>query len=445
MVDVWHGLDTILVMRKKLPALLSLVFASFLLSACTLQDLPVIGKYFGGGGASLGPVSLTVWGIWEDPTVMQKIIDSYQVEHPNVTISYEDRSMIKPLVTYKERVFTRLGTSESADIVMVHNSWVPYITDKISPAPVSVMSAEDFKGAFYPAAYDSCVRDGKVYSIPYYYDGLVLLYNREHFASIGQEEPPTAWEEFRKLALDLTQREEGTRADRASILRSGAAMGEADNIDHFSDILGMMFVQAGAVIPDELDSDKAMHALTFYTNFVKEDKVWDASMPEAVEAFANGKVSMIFVPSWRILDIKRENPSLDFGVAPVPQAVPSEPAVWATFWTPVVSSTSQNTATAWDFVNFLSQDTQQLMLFEEASKVREFGTPYSRVDLMGELLLNPYLNSILNTAPYSKSGILAARSGNNRQETAMKDAVNAVLAGASVTDTLKTAKTTISQ
>ncbi|MFA6981445.1 MAG: extracellular solute-binding protein [Patescibacteria group bacterium] len=427
-------------MQKKLPALLCLVCISVLLSACTIQDLPLVGKYLGGKGPALGPVSLTMWGMWEDPSVMQKLIEKYQIEHPNVSITYEDRSVVKPLVTYKERVFSRLGTEESADIVMVHNSWVPYITNSLSPAPASVMSADDFASNFYPAANDTCVVGGKVYSIPYYYDGLVLIYNRDHFESVGQEEPPTAWEEFRKLALDLTK-----RSDDGALIRAGAAMGTATNIDHFSDILGMMFAQAGAAIPEDLDSEKAMHALSFYTNFVKEDRVWDASLPEAVDAFANGKVSMIFAPSWRILDIKRAAPTLNIGVAPVPQAVPSEPATWGSFWTPVVSSNSQNASTAWDFINFLAQDEQQLMLFDEASKLREFGTPYSRISLAAELLLNPYLSPVLSTAGYSKSGIISARSGNQRQETAMKEAVNSVLKGIQPLEALKTAKTAISQ
>jgi len=69
-----------------------------------------------------------MWGLWENPEVMNDLIAQYQQLHPNVTINYEDRSVLKPLSSYKERVFTRLSEEGGPDIVRVHNSWVPRIS-----------------------------------------------------------------------------------------------------------------------------------------------------------------------------------------------------------------------------------------------------------------------------------------------------------------------------
>ena len=202
-------------MRYKNLTLALLLVLSFTLTACTLQDLPVIGKYLGNvklpwGGKSLieKEANLTMWGLWEQPDVMESVIQSYKAEHPKITITYEDRSVLKP-DNYRERVFARADSDIGADIILVHNSWVPRLKDNLAPMPSSLMSVDEYTAAFYPTAVQSAVADGKIYAVPLYYDGLVLVYNKDHFAEIGQQEPPTAWEEFRRLALRLSVRAGG--------------------------------------------------------------------------------------------------------------------------------------------------------------------------------------------------------------------------------------------
>lgn len=308
----------------------------------------------------------------------------------------------------------------------VHVSWVPRMISMglLNPMPSSVMDMTHFQESFYPVANDNLISDGKIYGLPIYYDGLVLVYNKAHFKEIGQTNPPTAWEEFRRLALELT-----VRGENNQLVRAGAAIGAADNIDFFSDILGMLFSQAGISIPSELDTKPAQDALTFYTNFVTEDQVWDKSMVEASTAFAQEKVSMIFIPSWKLLDILSARPDLDIGVAPVPQAVLENPATWGSFWVDVVPKASKNVQESWDFINFFVQKDQQIMLFNEGSKVRAFGTPYSLKSLGLEVSTNPYLKPLLDTAEYAKSFEMSAKSGNRRQVEVLRGVVNTVLGG----------------
>lgn len=436
---------------SKIVSLLLLLILPFLLTACTLQDLPVVGEYLedvelpliggggGGGGTTKDPVELTMWGLWENPEVINDLITQYQQVNPNVTINYEDRSVVKPLVDYKERVFKRIAEEDGPDIVRVHNSWVPRLSSRLSPMPSSLMDTDTYETVFYPAASKSAVVGGDIYAVPLYYDGLALVYNRDHFDEVGQQAPPTAWEEFRRLALELSLYSEGR------LIRGGAAIGTADNVEHFSDILGLMWSQAEVTIPDEIDSSRAIDALIFYTNFVKEDAVWSSKFPEATTAFANGEVSMIFVPSWRILDILEASPGLNIEVAPVPQVAADSSVSWASFWMEGVSANSQNPKVAWDFLNFLVQKEQQLDYFNQSANYRGFGAPYSRVDLADELALDDYLRPYILDAPNSTSAEIAARSGNQRQVEALREAVNSVLQGGDAKSALTKAKGTIDQ
>ncbi len=439
---------------SKITTLILLLALSVMLSACTIQELPVIGPVIGGllpgggdggggggggNGATQTSVSLTMWGLWENPEVMNDLIDQYQTLNPNVTINYEDRSVVKPVSSYKERVFNRLGEEGAPDIVRVHNSWVPRVSSLLAPMPSSMMSVQDYTSTFYDVSAESAVIDGKIYAIPLYYDGLALVYNKEHFEEVGQQSPPTAWEEFRKLSRELSLYSDN------KLVRAGAAVGTADNIDHFSDILGLMWSQADVSIPEEIDNSAAQDALTFYTNFNKEDKVWSSSFPEASTAFANGTVSMIFVPSWKILDIIDASPSLDVGVAPVPQISASDPVSWGSFWMEGVSASSSNKKAAWDFLYFLSQREQQLSYFSQSSNYRPFGAPYARRDLADELSLNDYLRAYVLEASNATSAEIAARAGNATQVDALQRAVEEVLEGVGPGEALKRAKASMTR
>lgn len=419
----------------------------FSLGGCNPKNIPVVGRLFGGAAPASKPVNLTVWGLWETEATMQPIFQKYTNEHPSVTISYEDRS-IMPLVDYKERVFTRAFEGDKPDIVMAHVSWLPRLiaSGSVWEVPAGVFESGYLDSNFFPVVREMGVAGGKLYSLPSTYDGLVLVYNRRHFEEAGITNPPADWEEFRRDAIMLTVRS-ATAGDRASaIIRAGAAMGLADNIDHFSDVLGLMFVQAGVKIPSGLDTDQAKDALIFYTNFAKEDGVWDASLLESVRSFADGKVSMIIVPTWRLYELlaNMQDPSV-IGVAQIPQALQDTPASWASYWTWVVPKSSPNPNESWDVIKFLVDREQQTTLFSEVSKIRPFGSIYSNVGLAQNLSTNSFLRPAIETAPYAKTAEIAGRSGNRRQYDALKQAVNDVLAGKSAGEALGVAKETISK
>jgi ABC-type glycerol-3-phosphate transport system substrate-binding protein len=120
---------------------------------------------------------------------------------------------------------------------------------------------------------------------------------------------------------------------------------------------------------------------------------------------------------------------MNIGVAPVPQALPDDPASWASFWVDVVPQSSKNPLAAWSYVSFLAQEDQQMLTFSEASNYRVFGPPYSLMSLRGELAENPYLAPALESAGFANTNELAGRAGNSRQVGAMKEAVNSVLGG----------------
>lgn len=375
-----------------------------------------------GGGKK---VTLTYWGLFEPPEVMAPLIAEYQKLNPNVTVNYSKQSYTA-LSQYKETVATRLyqpNNSQSPDIVRVHQSWLPMLAKDLATIPATTYSASDFKQTFYPQAVKQSGQ--ALYGVPLMYEGLALLYNPDLFAEAGISTPPATWEDFRSTAIKLT------KVDKSGqITQAGAALGLSGNITFSSDILSLMWAQSGLTIPDDVETKSAEDALTFYTNFTLKDKVWDATLPNSLNAFANGKVAMIFTTTYGILDVLGFNPTAKISVAPVPQ-VPSlegQPnnTTWGSFWVEVVAKNSPNQAAAWDFLKFLSSKSGQQQLFSEQKKIRPFGEIYSRRDLRDNLMSDTTLAAFVAGAETSVGSITCDRSGNDDYVEAVNTAINSV-------------------
>ncbi len=429
-------------MKYKYLVLALVPFFAIFLTACSLAELPLLGKYFA-PKKDTTPVTLTFWGMWEPESVYEQVISSYKEKAPHVTVNYDNRALGGDVFDYKNRIFQGSKSGSVPDLYMVHNGWVPRFValGHLAPAPKEVADKLAYSERYYKVASDSGVIDGAVYAVPAYYDGLALVYNKSHFKEVNQVAPPTTWEEFRVLALKLTVRGQGD-----ALLRSGAAMGGADNIDHFSDTLGLLWGQANVKIPDEIDSERALDAFSFYTSFYTEDKVWNDTMPEAITAFVRGQTSMILVPSWQVINILEEVPNAsDVGVASAPQ-VPraAQQANWGSFWMFAVPVNAPHKDAAWEFILHMSDAEQAKSIYNNQTKIRKFGAPYPHVSLAKDLEANPYLVPFLSGAATAKSAEIAGRSGNRNQVTALEVAVNDVLTGKSTPlEALTTAKAVI--
>lgn len=428
--------------KYKIKTLALLAALPFVLTACSLQDVPVVGEFLGNlpfiGGGGGGSSDITMWGLWEKDFTYQPVVSDFQLKNSNFTLDYRDMSVLKlsGLGEYKERVYTRLQQPDwDADVVMVHNSWVPALANAglLDKAPSSLFSQEEYSETYFPVAVETGTYGGNVYAVPAYYDGLMLVYNKDHFDEAGISEPPTGWEELRRTAISLTQLN-----SKGEVVRAGAAIGSADNINHFSDILGVMLEQAwvqtkttdnpeGVTFPNGIDSKYAQDALEFYIDLMTKNKIWRRDFPEASTAFANGQVSMIFVPSWQVLDIVAANPTLNIGTAPIPQALPNNPVSWGSFWMFVVPKNADDKKSAWEFISYVSLETSQQKINNEASKVRAFAAPYARSDMAASLANDPYVGALVETAPYATVNTLAGRSGNDTEVQALRNAINAVI------------------
>lgn len=383
------------------------------------------------------PITLTWWGLWEPKSVVSQVILDYQRSHPNVIVDYVQQDH----KNYRERLQSALARDEGPDIFRFHNTWVPMLRKELSAMPTSIYSPAQFQEMFY-SIMESDLKTGSSYvGLPLMYDGLALFYNQDMLNEI-QAEVPTTWEQFRKIATQLTQWDE-----EGKITRSGAALGTSSNVSHFSDILGLMMLQNGANLGNPTNK-VAEDALSFYTIFTQKDRVWDETMPVSDYAFSSGKAAMILAPSWRALEIKAANPDLNFGVAPVPQ-LPGTNISWASYWAEGVSSRSSHQTEAWQFLKYLTEKETLEKLYSAAAAERGFGEIYPRKDLADLLKDDPITGAYINQISQAQTWYMCSRTHDNGLNDRIikywQDAVNAVLDNGQSKQALETAAQGIQQ
>ncbi|MBU0998359.1 extracellular solute-binding protein [Patescibacteria group bacterium] len=426
--------------KSKIPIFPIAIFAGILI----LIGVFFLGKKLLGNKTSKKEVEITYWGLWEDKNIIGPLISEYEAKNPGITIKY----VLQSHQDYRDRLVSAMTKDTAPDIFRFHNSWTPMLKKELDYLPASVMSASEFAQTFYPVAISDLTSETGIVGIPLEYDAISLFINEDIFSAAGKT-PPKTWDELRSVARELTVKDEN-----GIITQAGVALGRVENVDHWQEILALMMLQNGVNLSNPTGK-LAEDALTFFTIFSSVDGVWDQTLAPSTTEFAAGKLAMYFAPSWRIFEILQQNPNLKVRAISIPQlpkASSSDLGIsYASYWVEGVWSKSQNKLVAWDFLKFLSTKESLQKLYQNASKVRLFGEPYSRVDMANLLVNDPIVGVIISDAPNAQSWHLYSRTWdgptgiNTLLSKYFEDGVTAVNGGETSKSALETVSSGVSQ
>lgn len=405
------------------------------------------------------PITLEWWGVFDTSDSFRDIIAEYQARHPNVRVKYRKLRYAE----YEQALLEGWARDQGPDIFYVHNTWLSKYADQMLVMPEKVTlpvkevsggikkeekavfrsnktpSLRKIKDTYVDVVYRDVTRGEKVFGFPLSVDTLALYYNRSLLDQAGILNPPGTWKEIAIAVKQLTRQDE-----LGDIVQSGIALGLAENIPRASDIVILLMLQNGAEIFQggsvvwQLPSSSSgsyrpgAEALRFYTDFAspsKEVYTWNRDMPNAVDAFVQGRLAMMLGYSYQLSSLRAQGPRIDIGVAPVPHINPDgtdalrSPVNLANYWIQGVSKKTEHTNEAWDFVLFLTSR-------EQAQKYLSINKrPAARRDLLQAQLEDP------DIAPFAQAA-LTARGwffGRNPQaaEAVVEDAIQDVADGKS--------------
>lgn len=388
------------------------------------------------------PTELVVWGLWEDESFIKPALDEYKKIYPDLNIKY----VYSRASNYRARAQTQIAEGQGPDVLMIHNTWLPMFlkTNLLAGAPSEIMTMDELTSDFYPVVKSDFTSNNSIYALPRGIDGLAMYYNEDILKAVGASVPKD-WFEFKETAYKVNVVEENI------IKTSGAALGLTGNVDHWSDLLGLLYLQQTGAKIEAPNSDAGTIPLRFFIQFANRDnKTWDQTMEPSTQAFAAGKVAFYFAPSWRAHELRHANEKLNFKIAPVPQN-PGKNVAWANYWGYAVSSKSKFPKDSWEFVKFLTSEKIQMLLYENASKNenRLFGLPYSRISLQEKLKGDPLAYAFVEQGPIYKSWYLSSdtmdQAINDDIIKYYEDAVNEAVKGQDPLAALETARLGIDQ
>ncbi len=293
----------------------------------------VVGMaYFSLGAGSGGDTTrltekVIIWGTLSDSIVTEIIQDVFLDDSSK--ISYEEK---------RESVFDRelveaLASGVGPDMILLPQNLILRHSNKVYKIPYGSMSLRSFKDKF--------IEEGELYldeegilAIPITIDPMVMYWNRDMFSSAGISKVPEYWDEFYKIAQNVTVKD-----NQSNISRSAISFGEFQNVTNAKEILSMLIMQAGSpitsrsilskkgvrsVLGDTLGYDvvPAVSALRFYTEFsnpTKSSYSWNRSLSFSFDMFTSGDLAVYFGFASELSRIKKKNPNLNFDIAKVPQ------------------------------------------------------------------------------------------------------------------------------
>jgi len=382
----------------------------------------IIPKLKPGGNAG-GTVTLNYWGLWEEKGIVSGVIEDFEAKNPGIKINYVMNSKINYRTILAGRLEKTEGAEEVPDIFRIHSSWIPMFKENLKPVPATVAKNIGLDEDFYNVYKKDLKEKGQYLAVPLMYDSLMLYYNKDKIQS-AQKSLPKTWWGLRNTAKELTVRGEDGQIDVA-----GVAMGITGNVDHWSDIVGLMMLQNGVDMFNLEDSNsqkKLEDILTFYTLFRTADEVWDENLANSTLQFASNKLVFYFAPSWRAFNLDDMNKDLKFEITTVPQLPTSDTLdmskiesgeveggltnkQWGSYWVEGVNSESKNQKEAWKFLEYLASKEGLEKLYTTASQARSFGEIYPRKS-MATLVENvTRVRPFLSVADQAQSGYLSSR------------------------------------
>jgi multiple sugar transport system substrate-binding protein len=331
------------------------------------------------GGANDNPnadVTITFWHGWSAPSevkAIQATIDAFEKVHPNIHVK-----AVGNITDDKINQALRAGGPSAPDVVS------SFTTDNVGEfctshafvdlTPFLQKSGIDPTTTFPAPQLDYTQYKGDQCTLPLLSDAYGLYYNKDMFKAAGIDSPPKTMSELDADAVKLTKQS----GDSYSQLGFQPDYHFYEStITHFSAQWGPTYFTSDG--KSNVGKDPALKsAMEWQKNLV--DKLGgyarlDKFRTSAGEEFSNnnafmtGQVAMMIDGEWRAGMIDDSKSKVNYGVAPFPvpdDMVDQYGKGYITGTIVGIASTSDKQNAAWEFVKYLTTDTDAVVNFANA-------------------------------------------------------------------------------
>jgi len=273
----------------------------------------------------------------------KKMAESFEKANPGNTIKIE---MVN-WDTLQQKLQTDIAGGTNADLAIIGTRWLlDFVKDDMAENLDGYMDAS-FKGRFIGAFLAPGQIGGKTYGLPIAASARALYYNKETLTKAGFPNGPKTWDDV-------------VAASRKIKAAGGYGFGlqgkeiETDVYWYYS-----LWTNGGEVVGKDgkaaFASPAGVKAATLYKSMIDQGLtqpgVTNYSREDVQNLFKQGRVSMVISAPFLAKQIKKEAPTLNYGIAPVPMGTTN--ATYAVTDSMVMFKNSKAKKTAWKFLDYL--------------------------------------------------------------------------------------------
>ncbi len=378
-------------------------------AALIVLGVVAFSTYRGGSTPSKELGSVEIWGTFDQGAFDRYLQFSQNLYEALANVRYRQFNES----TFHLDILEALASGQSPDLLFIKDQDLHRYLNKIFTITADRYPRSLYEDNFVDGA-NIFMQNGGIVALPLASDPLVMLWNRDLFASAGIARPPESWRDF----FELTERLSVVVDDSITINQSAISFGETTNVDHFKSIIVTLLLQLGnpivtydnngrprAILEGDQNTESAHQAVRFYTEFSDPSTSvysWNRSMPDSENAFLSGRLAVYFAPISTIGSLRLKNPNLNFAVAEIPSVASDgsgsiRKSVYAPLYGFVIPRVSPN----------LSGAFQAATLLTENGPMREF-TTYNNVapvrrDLIQETSQEVFQDIIKRESLYGRS------------------------------------------
>lgn len=400
-----------------------------------------------GNGPSAGATqTITVWhGFTGDNEVnaFNAAVDRFHAKYPNITVKavkgQDDEKITKAISGGDPPDVAVSFTTDNVGKFCSTGAW-----EDLNP----LMKQDGIKTSdFNQAAMDYTQFEGKRCALPLLQDVYGLYYNKQLLSAAGYSSPPKTISELTAMAKKLTQfnsdgsiKVAGFDPDWTFYEVTPSHL--APSWDAKWQLNGTSSLGTDPAWTQLLSWQKSLVDWYGYTKLQKflhsVGQEFSADNP-----FEKGQVAMAIDGEWRTAFIRDEAPSLDYGTAPFPVADNLASHYGAGYVSGTIIGIPRGSAhhdAAWQFVKFMTTDTQTLV--DLANKIRNVPTTTASLAAATELKNDPHFKTFLDIAGNKYTSTTPASPNGGAYQVTFGQFLEKYQSGSAVSDSELKAKLT---
>lgn len=295
--------------------------------------------------------TLTMWAMGAEGEALPEFVKQFEEANPGVTVEVTP----VPWDAAYSKFQTAIAGGNTPDLAMVGSTWMADFGDALQTVPTDLST-----DGIFPGAIDSTMIGDRATGVPWYVDTRVLYYRTDIAAQSGWNQAPTTWEELKQMAADMQSK---GGADYGLRLPAGN--------DSFQGNLWMPWSNGAALENGSewtLDTPEAVEAFEYYQSLYTDgvaNPAADRSAGAQEADFVAGSTPMLIDGPFLIGALEElggEGFDEKFTTAVLPAEETS--TSFSGGANLAVFDTSDNAASAWKLVQWLTEPETQAAWYE---------------------------------------------------------------------------------